>query len=298
MKKLTILFTMVFAMMVSCSENAPFKKATTITPVSESINGSLGDYYSIVNRNYKIMDGVVRIDFKRVQDGFPAPWKKNVPLGYSDGCYEPSFTVEFLDETGNVVSKATTDIVSQKEELQFLAANKVDESSTLTFRIEGKDVKKFRVSSLFEVHKPEQQQVISFTNSVDSVMASEFNDMDTVVMDLMESVQDVVDETVEMIEEQTEAILERIEEDIPTNVSKNWDKLLDEYEQYVDNYIKFMKKAKSGDISAIAEYATMLEKTERLSDELEKEQGEMTSAQLKRYTKISQKLTNAALEMY
>ena len=35
-----------------------------------------------------------------------------------------------------------------------------------------------------------------------------------------------------------------------------------------------------------------------IADELEKEQGEMTSAQLKRYTKISQKLTNAALEMY
>lgn len=37
--------------------------------------------------------------------------------------------------------------------------------------------------------------------------------------------------------------------------SSDWDKLLDEYEQYVDQYVKTYKKAMNGDMSAMAEYA-------------------------------------------
>lgn len=297
MKKLSVLFTMVVALsMVSCNEGGLFRKPTTISPVSESINGALGEYYSIVNHDYKVLDGVVRIDLKRIKDGFPAPWQKNTLLGYSDGCYEPTFTVEFLDEAGNVVSKSTTDIVTQNDELRFLVANREGESSTITFHVNGNNVNKFRVNSLFEVHETDRQSIISSEPDLG------FDEIDTTATDLIEAAdsieEDLIDQAADIIEEHIDAAVETLEETIPTSNGKKWDKLLDEYEQYVDSYIKLMKKAKSGDMSAITEYASMLENAERLSDEIEKDQGEMSSAQLKRYTKITQKLTNAALEMY
>lgn len=75
--------------------------------------------------------------------------------------------------------------------------------------------------------------------------------------------------------------------------STNWDKILDEYEKYVDQYIKVYKKAMNGDMSAMTEYVKLAEKAQKLSEKIEKAEDEMTEAQLKRYTKILMKMTNA-----
>lgn len=75
--------------------------------------------------------------------------------------------------------------------------------------------------------------------------------------------------------------------------SSDWDKLLDEYEQFVEQYIKTYKKAMNGDMAAMTEYAKLAEKAQKLSSQLEKAKGEMTAAQLNRYLKITQKLASA-----
>lgn len=75
--------------------------------------------------------------------------------------------------------------------------------------------------------------------------------------------------------------------------SDNWDKLLDEYDNYVDQYIKTYKKALAGDMSAMSEYVKLAEKAKKLSDKISKAKGEMSDAQLKRYMKITQKMTDA-----
>ena len=76
--------------------------------------------------------------------------------------------------------------------------------------------------------------------------------------------------------------------------SQNWDKVLDEYEKYVDEYIKFYKKAKNGDLSALSKYADLLDKAEDLEDALEEadDNDALTAAQLRRYERIFDKLTN------
>ena len=75
----------------------------------------------------------------------------------------------------------------------------------------------------------------------------------------------------------------------------DWDKVLDEYEKYVNQYIKTYKKAMNGDMSAMADYAKLLEKAQKLSAKLEKAKGQMTDAQLKRYMKITQKMTEGLM---
>lgn len=48
-------------------------------------------------------------------------------------------------------------------------------------------------------------------------------------------------------------------------------------------------------MSAMTEYASMLEKAESLSKKLEKAQDDLTASQAARFLKLQQKLTNAVL---
>ena len=84
------------------------------------------------------------------------------------------------------------------------------------------------------------------------------------------------------------------------NGSAEMDKMLDSYEEYVDQYISFMKKAQSGDMSVMSEYPAMMEKAEEWGQSMEdaQEANEVSPAQMKRMLKIQAKMTNAAADMY
>lgn len=73
--------------------------------------------------------------------------------------------------------------------------------------------------------------------------------------------------------------------------STNWDALLDEYEDYMNQTVKMAKKAQSGDMSAMTEYASLLEKAERLQKKFENAGNDMTPAQVARLNKIATKLS-------
>ena len=79
--------------------------------------------------------------------------------------------------------------------------------------------------------------------------------------------------------------------------NNNIDEYLKSYEEYVDQYIKLMKKAKDGDVSAMTEYAEYMEKATNLSEKMEKAESEMSSAQMAKFLKIQTKLTQAASNM-
>ena len=75
--------------------------------------------------------------------------------------------------------------------------------------------------------------------------------------------------------------------------SDSVDDMLNEYEKYVDRYIATLKKAQAGDMSAMAEYAKLLEQAQKLQEKIEKMQGDMSATQVARYAKITSKLANA-----
>lgn len=74
--------------------------------------------------------------------------------------------------------------------------------------------------------------------------------------------------------------------------SENWNQLLDDYDSYVDSYIKFYKKAQAGDESAIAEYPTFMEKTLAVEKSLQKAKQDksLTTDQAMRMLKIQTKM--------
>ena len=102
----------------------------------------------------------------------------------------------------------------------------------------------------------------------------------------------VLEETIFETTEDTIAV--NSEMDIDTKIVGNdFDSVLDDYEEYVDEYIVFYKKAISGDDAALTEYMSMLEKAEELQKSLETSRSEMTTKQASRMLKIQQKMLNA-----
>lgn len=79
--------------------------------------------------------------------------------------------------------------------------------------------------------------------------------------------------------------------------TEDWDAILNDYEEYVNQYIKLMKAAQKGDASAMSEYPAMLEKANSLNSKLTSGQGTMSSAQASRLLKIQNKLASAAAGM-
>lgn len=75
--------------------------------------------------------------------------------------------------------------------------------------------------------------------------------------------------------------------------SSEWDQVLDSYEKYIDQYAKLYKKAQAGDMSAMTEYASMLEEANDLSSKLNGAKSDMSTAQIARFTKLQSKLISA-----
>ncbi|MDE6782690.1 MAG: hypothetical protein K2J17_03095, partial [Paramuribaculum sp.] len=80
-----------------------------------------------------------------------------------------------------------------------------------------------------------------------------------------------------------------------TSSSNDWDKFLDEYDSYCTKLAGLSKKAMAGDLSAMTDYASMLESAESLQSKLEGAESEMTAAQVARLNKIVQKMAQAAM---
>lgn len=78
---------------------------------------------------------------------------------------------------------------------------------------------------------------------------------------------------------------------------EDWDAVLDSYEEYVNNYISLLKKAKNGDMDALSEYPSVMQEAQELSEKLQNAKGSMSSSQVSRYAKITTNLTKAAASM-
>ena len=266
----------------SCNE-----KPKLLKPVSSRIEGPLAGCFEVVDRDYRIIGNQVNIEFARVNDCL----------------IEPQIIAEFLDDVGNVVATSKVDL-NGDQGMKFLFANKVGESSTVAFTISNGNPTKVRLSSMI----PSEENVRPGLTLEDERAPI---DIDT---GMEEAESPIVMEEEELedveVEEEEENEDEEVEEDdqqepptqsIPSiqfpNGSRDWDKILDDLESYVDQYIILLKKANSGDMSALMEYASILEKAEKLEYELNNAKNDLSGAQMQRYVKIMTKMTEAAMSM-
>lgn len=139
-------------------------------------------------------------------------------------------------------------------------------------------------------------------NSYSEDETTDFSEVIDATEDALEEFEGVteslgaMEEVVENIDVETE---EEAEEETSTTstASNDFDEVLDSYEEYVDQYVSYMKKAANGDMSALAEYPALMEKAQEVSKKLEDSKDEMTAAQASRYVQITNKMTAAATQM-
>lgn len=76
--------------------------------------------------------------------------------------------------------------------------------------------------------------------------------------------------------------------------------MLDDYEEYVDKYLAYLKRAKTGDMKALEEYPAIMQKAEDLEKSMEasKNDNDWNADQMKRMMEIQTKMLTASADMY
>lgn len=108
--------------------------------------------------------------------------------------------------------------------------------------------------------------------------------------EIMSSVPDADD--IDLTEIDMEEVTDEPAEEVSSS-SADWDDVLDSYENYVDKYITLAKKVQAGDMSAMAEYTSLMEEAQELGERLDGAKGEMSASQMARYNKITMKMATA-----
>lgn len=278
MNKVLFSVLMISAMLVlaSCGskKNSEEKEAIVLTPETTHIKGDLSDYFEVVDKEYTVTDDwgdMVSIEVKRTDIAYDFELEGVAPYGtYGRSVTgNAGFGIEILDENGNVIDKtsATASGLSgmySSDDMKEALKLKSGETGTVRWSFHFDDEKKpakFRLTSAYEeVNSSESNSGYSDSDS------SSFDD-----------------------DAETESS--------SSSGSEDWDSILDSYEEYVDKYISLAKKAANGDASAMSEYAELAEEAQELSSKLSNAKGELSSSQLSRYTKITQKMASAAQQM-
>lgn len=314
------LFAIAMAAMLfaSCGGNG------TIKPVTTKVNGPLGNYFEVVDRDYKVKDGNINVEYKRIAEGGPkeASWTS-----------EPTFTIELLDKDGDLISSSKTNVVWTEESLETVFALNVGESATIPFSFDDtqKAVQLKALSTWDEdAEKPVEEKEEDYAWLSERLLEEEdLEDLDASELEILRNAiyarhgwifkrddlreffsqfswyePTTRDVTLSSIESKNVSLIKQYEAIASSSSASsrsgfnNWDELLDQYERYANDYISYLKKAANGDMDAISESVRLIEEIEELSDELDDAKGDMTTSQANRLIKINTKLANAAADMY
>ena len=286
MKMLRYFVMAIFAIcFVSCGEKKEKGEKISsdneiaLTPETTHIKGDLGDYFEVVDKKYLVTDDwgdMVTIEVKRKDLEYAFEIKGVEPYGtYGKGVTaHAGFGIEILDKNGNVIEKVAAtssglggmyDSNDMKEALKLRAGETSAVRWSLNFDEDDKPAT-FRLSSAYE--------------EVDN--SNEDSDSESLVDEESSSIDDGDNDSSSLSS---------------SSGSQDYDELLKSYEQYVDKYIAFMKKAAKGDMSALNAYPSLLQKAEELSNKMENAQDDMSVSQWTKYLKITQKMFSVAQDI-
>lgn len=266
MKTLKCLMMVVLTVcLASCGGKKSSDSETSfdVTVDNTTIGGKLSQYFSLEDKTYKYEKGIidkVTVELKCIE---PLPENLKAYIG-----------VEVLDENGTVICAGKADAWSFDD---FDVLRQATPGQVVTITIDNHEnlgdntPAKIRLSSIVEEETEPSESSSSSESSDDSSVSSDDSSDDS--SDAGKSISR------------------------SSTASADWDSMLNSYEQYVNKYIALVKKASNGDMSAMAEYAGLMQKAQELSDKMNGAQGEMSASQWARYMRITTKMTKAAQEM-
>ncbi len=250
-----------FLMLIGMAACGDKKTEISVTPMTTSILGPAGEMFEVVDkpRTLSVKNNHyfdLSVSLKRTEEGSIA---------------DVEWGLELLDENEEViVSDEDITFPGGKDTLEGI---KVGDSGTLKLplycNVDDSDVKKitkFRVTS-----KAKKDWGST------SIVETEEISLDTLA-------DEVITEAVA-----TEAVTKS------SSSGEDWDKILDEYEKYCDKAVALYKKAQAGDMSAMTEYASLLESAESLQKKLENAGPNLSAAQAARLNKIAAKMSKAMM---
>lgn len=262
--------------LASCGGKKDAEKAEIVlSPETTHIKGDLGDYFEVVDREYTVTNDwgdMVSVEVKRTDADYAFDITGVSPMGtHGQGVTaNAGFGIEVLDENGNVIEKSAATAAGfggmySSDDMKEALSLKPGETATVRWSFHfnsDKKPAKFRLTSALQ-----QNSTSSSSGSFDNDSSASDEDSDNSVSSA------------------------------GTSGSEDWDSLLNSYEQYVDKYISYVKKAANGDMSALTEYPALMEKADEFSNKLSAAKGDMSSAQWARYMKITNKMATATQQM-
>lgn len=264
MKKTLLASILFVATLTSCGnkENKEEGKEITVKAKATQIKGDLGDYFEVVDKEYKIpvketsSGQLITVELKRKDKDFPFSTDKLNQFGTNGGEeYHVGFGIELLGDNGPVqVNSATEGGMSgtySSEDVPSLFKLKKGETGFVRWSVNNTEgIKTFQLTSALQKEDGSK-----------SVSSSSSNEQETTT----------------------------------STGSKNWDAVLADYEKYVDDYVVLYKKAKKGDATALQEYPAIMQKAQDLQKSLEDAKNDkgFTATQASKMMKIQTKMLQA-----
>lgn len=259
-----ILLCGVAALLMSCGGD----KSAKVTPETTEIKGPLKGCYEVVQKDYTIQTGswsdILNVELRRTEQELPFDPQRAITFSEygDDESVQVGFGLELLDKNGDVVE------VFNANAGGLSGAYSSDDIEAAIWLNSGETgIVRWSVDV---DNKPVSFRITSAVNS-ESGSGYAASGHSTSSADNAGVVS-------------------------KTESSNDWDKVLDEYERYVDKYVAMYTKAMQGDISAMTEYGDLLEAAEEFADELDNASDDMSSAQLSRYMRITNKLSSATVD--
>lgn len=248
-----------FLILSSCSKKE--SDIATITPETITISGDLAKYMEVINGTYEIVDngytGKFAIKIKALK-----PYEETLDNVWIQ------LSATLSDTNGMPISgtgEFDSEYKSGDDILNLLKSGNRD--AVIHFKsilggYKAKDhaskSKKFRISSILKVKEVQ-------TNSTNEATMKSSNSQNSNIAE--------------------------------SKSTEEWDRVLDDYEEYVDKYLDFIKKANDGDMTALAEYPELMLKANTTFETLQKVQGDLTIEQAARMMKVQLKMAKAASEI-
>ena len=264
MNKIILILSIITSIFItSCGSG---DKNVSLKPKTTQLKGDLADYFEVVDKEYKIpiapgsFNQIITVEVKRKDKDYPFNTDKITPFGVSKegGEYHVGFGIELLGDNGAVqINNAT--------EGGMGGAFSSDD-----------------VTSLFKLKKGETGYIRWSVNKTDGINSFQLTSAIEKVSNAPSApnAPDISSTT----------------EKKASSGSQNWDNVLNDYDKYVDEYIKFYKKAIKGDQSALSEYPALMQKATDLQTTLAKAQQDnnLSVAQVSRMSNIAMKLVQAS----
>ncbi len=247
-------------LLMSCGGENMTSNIAKVSPERTEVSGDLSDYLRVVENEYEVIDdwgGHLSIKLEAVR---PLDSEKLLNNDLEVSAF-------LLGENGVPLSGVGEFTISQES---------IERLSELLKRGSGEEI--VQLSVMIGQYEAENHADKAKKFSVRSVLKEK-------EMEVLPSENEVLEDTESIANSNMAKITD-----------KDWDKILDSYEEYVDEYIRFYKKALGGDLNAISEYPVIMEKATQLFESIDEAQNgnELDEKQINRLMKIQNKMLQAA----